>query len=112
MRVSRRTTNQRARSARSTSFHGIAPLNISVWRSRRFGRGVDPDLTALGVARATELTLELAGGKAAAGLADEYPGREPPRQINVHPGQIDALIGTRASAAHGAARNDRERCRI
>jgi phenylalanyl-tRNA synthetase beta chain len=68
-------------------------LNLSSEASRRFGRGVDPDLTALGVARATELTLELAGGTAAAGLADEYPGREPPRQINVRPRQIDALIG-------------------
>jgi len=71
-----------------------AALNLSSEASRRFGRGVDPDLTALGVARATELALELAGGKAAAGLADEYPGREPPRQINVRPQQIDALIGT------------------
>src|SRR5207248_1748568 len=58
------------------------------------GRGVDPDLTALGVARATELTLELAHGAAAAGLADEYPGRELPRKIRMRPSQIDALIGT------------------
>jgi phenylalanyl-tRNA synthetase beta chain len=71
-----------------------AALNLSSEASRRFGRGVDPDLTALGVARATELTLELAGGKAAAGLADEYPGREPARQITVRPRQIDTLIGT------------------
>jgi phenylalanyl-tRNA synthetase beta chain len=71
-----------------------AALNLSSEASRRFGRGVDPDLTALGVARATALTLELAGGKAAAGLADEYPGREAPRQIRVNPRQIDALIGT------------------
>jgi phenylalanyl-tRNA synthetase beta chain len=71
-----------------------AALNLSSEASRRFGRGVDPDLTALGVARATALTLELAGGSAAAGLADDYPGREPPRKINVRPRQIDALIGT------------------
>jgi phenylalanyl-tRNA synthetase beta chain len=71
-----------------------AALNLSSEASRRFGRGVDPDLTALGVARATALTLELAGGAVAAGLADEYPGREPSRRIGVHPRQIDALIGT------------------
>ena len=70
-----------------------AALTLSTEASRRFGRGVDPDLTALGVARATELTLELAGGKAAPGLADEYPGRESPRTIRVRPKQIDALIG-------------------
>ncbi len=71
-----------------------ATLNLSSEASRRFGRGVDPDLTALGVARATELMLELAGGLAAAGLADDYPGHEPPRSITVDPRQIDALLGT------------------
>jgi phenylalanyl-tRNA synthetase beta chain len=70
-----------------------AALTLSTEASRRFGRGVDPDLTALGVARATQLTLELAGGKAAAGLADEYPGRESPRTIPFRLDQIDALIG-------------------
>jgi phenylalanyl-tRNA synthetase beta chain len=70
-----------------------ALLNLSTEASRRFGRGVDPDLTALGVARATALTLELAGGTVADGLADEYPGREPPRTIDVRPEQIDALLG-------------------
>src|ERR671933_25536 len=70
-----------------------AALNLSSEASRRFGRGVDPDLTALGVARATQLTLELSGGAAAAGLADEYPGRQPPRTIVVAPEHIDALLG-------------------
>jgi phenylalanyl-tRNA synthetase beta chain len=70
-----------------------AALVLSSEASRRFGRGVDPDLTALGVARATELTLEFAGGASAAGLADEYPGREPLRSIDVHPSRVDALIG-------------------
>jgi phenylalanyl-tRNA synthetase beta chain len=70
-----------------------ARLGLASEASRRFGRGVDPDLTALGVARATELTLELAGGKAARGLVDEYPGRETPRTIQLRPEQIDALIG-------------------
>ena len=70
-----------------------AALTLSSEASRRFGRGVDADLTALGVARATELTLQLAGGTAAAGLSDEYPGRTGPRTIEVHPRQIDALLG-------------------
>src|SRR5207302_7187519 len=70
-----------------------AAMALSSEASRRFGRGVDPDLSALGVARATEMTLQLAGGAAAKGLADEYPGREPPRSIEVQPERIDALIG-------------------
>jgi phenylalanyl-tRNA synthetase beta chain len=70
-----------------------AALELSSEASRRFGRGVDPDLTALGVARATKLTLMLAGGSAAVGLADEYPGREPPRIVQVRPEHITALLG-------------------
>jgi phenylalanyl-tRNA synthetase beta chain len=70
-----------------------AALTLSTEASRRFGRGVDPDLTTLGVARATELTLELAGGKAAVGIADEYPGKSQPRTIDVQPRQVDALLG-------------------
>src|SRR5438132_5822893 len=75
-----------------------AALTLSSEASRRFGRGVDPDLTALGVARATSLTVELAGGLAAAGLVDEYPGAKPPRRIEFHPRQIDALLGIQFSA--------------
>ncbi len=70
-----------------------AALNLSSEASRRFGRGVDPDLTALGVARATSLTVELAGGKAAAGLVDTYPAPQPLRTISFAPAQISALMG-------------------
>ena len=76
-----------------------AALTLSTEASRRFGRGVDPDLTALGVARSTELTLELAGGRAAAGLADEYPGRQPNRTIDFAPSQINTLLGMRFDRA-------------
>ena len=72
-------------------------LNLWSEASRRFGRGVDPDLTALGVSRAVTLTLELAGGTALAGLVDEYPGRTPPATIAVRPSQIEALIGVEYS---------------
>jgi phenylalanyl-tRNA synthetase beta chain len=70
-----------------------ATLTLSSEASRRFGRGVDPDLTTLGVARATELTIELAGGAAASGIADEYPGNLPLATIDVQPRQIGALLG-------------------
>ncbi len=78
---------------RATTRLTSAALNLATEASRRFGRGVDPDLTALAVARATALTLELAGGSAAAGLVDVYPGRQPPPTIVVRPSQIDALLG-------------------
>jgi phenylalanyl-tRNA synthetase beta chain len=78
---------------RATIRRTSAALTLSSEASRRFGRGVDPDLTTLGVARATELALELAGGSAAIGIADTYPGKSSPRSIDVQPRQIDALLG-------------------
>ena len=71
-----------------------AALGLASEAARRFGRGVDPDLTAAAVARATRMTLDLAGGSAAAGLVDEYPGRAETRTIQVRRGQIEALLGT------------------
>jgi phenylalanyl-tRNA synthetase beta chain len=78
---------------RATIRRTSAALTLSSEASRRFGRGVDPDLTSLGVARATELTLELGGGAAAAGIADEYPATQPLATIEFRPRQIDALLG-------------------
>jgi phenylalanyl-tRNA synthetase beta chain len=69
-------------------------LGLASEAARRFGRGVDPDLTAAAVASATRMTLDLAGGSAAAGLVDEYPGRAETRTIQVRRGQIEALLGT------------------
>ncbi len=76
-----------------------AALTLSSEASRRFGRGVDPDLTTLGVARATELTLELAGGAAAAGMADAYPGKTELRTLEVQPRQVNALLGMSVARA-------------
>jgi phenylalanyl-tRNA synthetase beta chain len=76
-----------------------AALGLSSEASRRFGRGVDPDLTALGVARATALTMELAGGNVADGLADEYPGRETLRTVELRPRQVGDLLGMEFSTS-------------
>jgi phenylalanyl-tRNA synthetase beta chain len=71
-----------------------AALGLTSEAARRFGRGVDPELTAPAVARATRMTLELAGGSAAGGLVDSYPGAQAPGVIHVRPSQIEALLGT------------------
>ena len=78
---------------RATTRRTSAALTLSTEASRRFGRGVDPDLTTLGVARATELTLELAAGAAAVGMADEYPGKTSLPTITFRPEQVDRLLG-------------------
>lgn len=78
---------------RATIRRTTSAVGLSSEASRRFGRGVDPDLTALGVARATELTLQLAGGAAARGLIDEYPGRAPAPTIGFNPTYVEELLG-------------------
>ncbi len=78
---------------RATTRLTAAALGVNTEAARRFGRGVDPDLTATAVSRATALTLELAGGQAADGLVDSYPGRQSPPVVRVQPVQIDALLG-------------------
>ena len=79
---------------RATTRLTSSALGLGTEAARRFGRGVDPDLTALAVARATELTLDLAGGTALAGLVDEYPGGSAPPTVVVRPVEIEALMGT------------------
>jgi len=41
----------------------------------RFERGIRPELTLPALKRATQLIMQLAGGEAARGLADAYPGK-------------------------------------
>src|SRR5262249_38114286 len=53
-------------------------LRLASEAARRFERGVDPGGTARAADRATQLVVELAGGQAAAGHLDVYPGPEAP----------------------------------
>jgi phenylalanyl-tRNA synthetase beta chain len=69
-------------------------LNLSSEAGRRFGRGVDPELASVGVSRAVELTLQLAGGSSSDGLVDNYPGKKQLSPITFNPNRIGALLGT------------------
>ena len=66
---------------------------LSSEAGRRFGRGVDPELTALAVSRAANMTVQLAGGSTADGLVDEYPDPQRPRLISVTPRDVERLLG-------------------
>jgi len=61
--------------------------------SFRFERGTDPDMTVFALKRAALLIQEVAGGKIAAEISDNYPNPVSPFAIDVTYKTIDRLIG-------------------
>jgi phenylalanyl-tRNA synthetase beta chain len=68
-------------------------LGLSTEASQRFGRRVDPEMTAKAAARAAWLMAELAGGTAEPAIADLYPGRRPPAEIAFDPEETHRILG-------------------
>jgi len=68
-------------------------LGLSTESSQRFGRRVDPDLSAKAAARAAHLMAELAGGTVAPTIGDLYPGRKPDRVIAFDPAYATRILG-------------------
>ena len=75
------TTNMLLESA---TFHPLnnrrtsTSLNLRTEASLRFEKGLRPELAPIALRRATQLILETAGGDAAAGIIDVFPGSEQP----------------------------------
>ena len=63
----------------------------------RFERGIRPELTLLGLKRATQLIMQLAGGEAAKGVADVYPGKLDREPILLSTGKVNSLLGVNFS---------------
>ena len=61
--------------------------------SSRFDKGLSPELSALAARRATKLLVEVAGGRAACGIADVYPGKAPEKRIEVRRSRIRQVLG-------------------
>jgi phenylalanyl-tRNA synthetase beta chain len=59
----------------------------------RFERGISPELTIPALKRATRLIVQLAGGKAAKGLVDAYPGKRAPESIRLSTDQLNQILG-------------------
>jgi len=59
----------------------------------RFERGISPELTTPALRRATKLIIELAGGKAAKGIVDVYPGKQEPKPILLSKGEVKRQLG-------------------
>ena len=77
------------RSIRRTS----RELGLSTEASRRFERGLDPQLTVPSAARATQLMVELADGRPAEGAIDIYPRPEAPRHVALRLEDLSRLLG-------------------
>jgi len=63
----------------------------------RFERGIRPELTIPALRRATQLIRELAGGEAAQGVVDRYPGRRDHEPILLLTAEVKRVLGVEFS---------------
>jgi len=68
-------------------------LGLSSESSYRFERGADPNGVVRAADRAAVLMTQLAGGKVAAGVADNYARRISPVTISLRPAQVRRISG-------------------
>ncbi len=72
-------------------------LNLRSEASSRFERGISPELAPKALRRATQLLLELAGGKAAKGIADVYPGKREQKPVLLPKERVSRVLGLELS---------------
>lgn len=70
-----------------------AALKLRTDASTRFEKGLSPELAIIGARRAVRLMVELAGGRAAQGIIDVYPGKERQRRITVTQDRLHRVLG-------------------
>jgi phenylalanyl-tRNA synthetase beta chain len=102
--------------------HTGSSLRLPSEACMRFERGIRPELTTLALKRATQLIIELAGGQAATGLVDVYPGRrerEPillsTAQVKRHLGvefSLDQILGTLSSLGFDGKKSSASEVRV
>ena len=68
-------------------------LRLHTEASYRFERGIRAELAPLGLRRATQLILEIAGGTAAKGIIDLYPSRREPPVVKISRGRLKQVLG-------------------
>ncbi|MHB1005645.1 MAG: phenylalanine--tRNA ligase subunit beta [Chloroflexota bacterium] len=68
-------------------------LALPTEASRRFEKGLPPELAYQAVRRAMRLIRELAGGEVAEGIIDVYPDPLPPRQIILPEDEVKRMLG-------------------
>ena len=72
---------------------GCGHLKFQSDASIRFDKGLNSELPLLPLRRATQLLLELAGGRAAKGIIDVYPGKPKPKPILLSDQEVKRLSG-------------------
>ncbi|MCL5111017.1 MAG: phenylalanine--tRNA ligase subunit beta [Chloroflexi bacterium] len=68
-------------------------LALPTEASRRFEKGLPPELTVPALERSMRLMHELAGGEVAPGIIDVYPNPLPERQVLLPAGEVQRLLG-------------------
>jgi len=72
-------------------------LNMPSEACMRFERGIRPELTLPALKRATQLLIQLAGGKAAKGVVDVYPGKLEREPVLLSTAKLERLLGVEFS---------------
>ncbi len=73
--------------------HGCDRLRLRSEASLRFDKGLNSELPPLPLKRAMQLLLEVAGGRAARGVIDVYPGESLPEPVSISAGEVERLSG-------------------
>jgi phenylalanyl-tRNA synthetase beta chain len=73
-------------------------LGLNTEASHRFERGVDPSGTVNALNRASQMMVELAGGRLVSGFIDEHPKPTRTKQIPLNLSATNRLLGTRLDA--------------
>jgi phenylalanyl-tRNA synthetase beta chain len=76
---------------------GCSHLQFQSEASIRFDKGLNSELPLLPLKRATQLLLEPAGGKAAKGIIDVYPGKSEPNRISLTTRDVKRLSGLKSN---------------
>jgi len=81
----------------ATIRRGCSHLQFQSEASIRFDKGLNSELPLLPLKRATQLLLELAGGRAAKGIIDVYPGKSKPKPILLSAQEVKRLSGLKVN---------------
>jgi phenylalanyl-tRNA synthetase beta chain len=76
---------------------GCGHLKFQSDASIRFDKGLNSELPLLPLRRATQLLLELAGGRAAKGIIDVYPGKSETKPIMLSAQEVKRLSGLKVN---------------